>query len=264
MAFGILPPGLVADIEARTGPIGEVVSVSEGYNSQIAVRIRCASGTYFVKGLQSSHKRVWTQQREAEINPHLNGLSPALIRHISDHGWELLIFEALEGHHADYSAGSADLPMVATLLSRLSETPCPDLDLRPVDDRLKSYVTKPSDANLFKGEALVHTDPNDTNVIVTGSSAKLVDWAWASCGAAWLDAGYWVIWLMAAGKHDPASAEKWAGEVPAWREAPPEALTAFAEAKANYWDQVAGPDPDPFTANVRTAAQQWARYRHVL
>jgi hypothetical protein len=264
MAFDVLPPGLVSGIEARTGPISEVAPVSEGYNSHIAARIHCATGTYFVKGLQSSHKRVWTQRREAEINPHLSGLSPALLWHINDCGWELLVFEALEGHHADYSPGSADLPVVAALLTRLSGTPCPELGLRSIEDRLRNYVARPSDTGFLRGEALVHTDPNDTNVIVIGSSAKLVDWAWASCGAAWLDAGYWVLWLMAAGRHDPASAEKWAAEVPAWREARPEALTAFAEAKANYWDQVAGCDPDPFTANVRAAARQWARYRHDL
>jgi hypothetical protein len=264
MAFDILPPCLVTDIEDRTGPIDEVVTVNEGYNSQIAARIRCTTGTYFVKGLRSNHKRAWTQQREAEINPHLKGLSPALRWHIGDCGWELLIFEAVEGHHADYSPGSADLPLVAALLSRLSETPRPDLDLRPMGDRLKGYVTNPGDADLFRGEALVHTDPNDTNVIVTGSAAILVDWAWASCGAAWLDTGYWILWLMAAGKHDPVSAERWASEVPAWREAPPEAVTAFAEAKANYWEQVAGSDPDAFAANVRAAARRWARYRHNL
>lgn len=56
MAFDLLPAPLVADIEARTGPISKVESVTEGYNSQIAVRIRCTTGNYFVKGLQTSHK----------------------------------------------------------------------------------------------------------------------------------------------------------------------------------------------------------------
>jgi hypothetical protein len=264
MAFDILPPCLVTGIEAHTGPIRDVVSVSAGYNSQIAARMRCDKGVYFVKGLQSKHKRAWTQRKEAEINPYLDGLSPALLGHISDCGWELLIFEAVEGHHPDFAPGSADLPVVAGLLSRLSRTPCPSLGLRPMEERLRGYVANPSDADLFSGEALVHTDPNGTNVIVAGSSAKLVDWAWASRGAAWVDAGYWALWLMAAGDHNPASAERWASEVPAWRQASPEALTAFAQAKANYWDQVAGDAAGTFTASVRDAAQQWVRYRRSL
>lgn len=261
MAFDVLPAALVAGIEARTGPIGEVEPVSEGYNSQIAARIRCAAGTYFVKGLQTSHKRVWTQSREAEMSPYVEGLGPTLVSYINGYGWELLVFEALEGHNADYSPGSADLPVVAALLTRLAETPCPDIGVRPVEDRLLAYVAEPSDASAFAGDALVHTDPNDTNVIVTGASAALVDWAWASRGAGWLDAAYWVIWLIAAGGHDPASAERWAAEVPAWRRARPAAVTAFARAKATYWQHVAGADPDPFAANTLAAAQQWAAYR---
>lgn len=263
MAFDLLPADLVADIEARTGPISEVESATEGYNSQIAARIRCTTGTYFVKGLQEGHRRAWTQTREAAVNPHLGQLSPALISHIVDRGWDLLIFEALDGHHADYSPGSADLPAVAALLSRLAATPCPDIGLRPVEDRLRAYVARRADAQAFVGEVLVHTDPNGTNVIVTGTSAKLVDWAWASRGAAWLDAAYWVIWLIAGG-HDPASAETWATEVPAWRQAPPEVLTAFAQAKAEYWQQVAGADPDVFAANTQAAARRWAEYRNSL
>ncbi|WP_052398318.1 aminoglycoside phosphotransferase [Streptomyces sp. NRRL F-5123] len=261
IAFAVLPSRLIAGIEARTGPITEVASVREGYNSEIAARIRCATGSYFVKGLQESHKRAWTQAREAEINPHVAGLSSALRWHLTDCGWDLLIFEALDGHHADYSPGSPDLRAVAALLTSVARTPCPDLGLRPVSDRLKGYVSKPSDTSRFEGDALVHTDPNSTNVIVTGSAAKLVDWAWASRGAAWLDAAYWVIWLVATGKHSPASAERCASGVPGWRAAPSVAVTAFAEAKANYWDEVAGPDPDPFAAGVRAAACQWAEYR---
>lgn len=264
MAFDSLPAALVADIETCTGPICEVTPASEGYNSQIAARIRCTTGIYFVKGLQTSHKRVWTQGREAEMSPYVEGLGPALVSYVKDCGWELLIFEALEGHHADYSPTSPDLPAVVALLTRLAETPCPDISLRPMEERLQAYVSEPSDAQVFAGAALVHTDPNNTNVIVTGSSAKLVDWAWASRGAAWLDAAYWVIWLIAAGKHDPAKAEKWAAEVPAWRQARPEALAAFAQAKANYWDRVTGTATDPFAANMLAACRRWAEYRHNL
>jgi hypothetical protein len=36
--------------------------------------------------------------------------------------------------------------------------------------------------------------------------AHLVDWAWASRGADWLDAAYWVVWLMAARVLDAARA----------------------------------------------------------
>lgn len=264
MAFGVLPAALVADVETYTGPISDVASVTTGYNSQIAARVHSATGTYFVKGLRTSHKRAWTQRREAEMGPYVEGLGPSVVAHVTYCDWELLIFEALEGHHADYSPGSPDLPAVAALLTRLAETPCPGIDLRPMEDRLQAYVSEPSAARAFAGDTLVHTDPNDTNVIVTGSSAKLVDWAWASRGAAWIDAAYWVTWLIAAGGHTPASAEGWAAQVPAWTRAESAALTAFAQAKATYWNHVAGTDPDPFTANMLAATRQWAEHRHTL
>jgi hypothetical protein len=261
MPFDALPPGCVAAIEARTGPIREVSPVAGGYNSQVAARIRCPGGTYFVKGLHAGHRRVWTQRREAEMNPHLDGLGPGLVARVDGHGWDVLVFEALDGRHADFTRGSADLPAVAGLLARLAATRCPDVDVRPMEDRLLPYVARPADAQAFAGDALVHSDPNDTNVIVSGTTARLVDWAWASRGAPWLDAAYWVIWLIAAGGHDPASAEEWAARVPPWRQARPAAVTAFAQAKATYWRQVAGGGSDALGARMLGGARWWAGYR---
>ncbi|CCB72105.1 conserved protein of unknown function (plasmid) [Streptantibioticus cattleyicolor NRRL 8057 = DSM 46488] len=234
--------------------------VIQGYNSQIAARISTADGSFFIKGLRADHGRVWTQHREAEVNPYLRGIAPALLWQVEDAGWVLLGFEALDGHHADYSAGSPDLPKVADLLCRLGEVPCPPIELRHAEQRLAAYAAKPTDVAHFAGDSLLHTDLNNENVLVNGP-AYLVDWAWASKGAAWLDAAHWVVWLMAAGKQEPRSAEEWAARVPAWRTAAPEAVTAFALATANLWEEIAGVDPDPWTATVFDASRRWAEYR---
>ncbi|MFF7847047.1 hypothetical protein ACFZDF_05605 [Streptomyces sp. NPDC007910] len=79
-------------------------------------------------------------------------------------------------------------------------------------------------------------------------------------GAAWLDAGHWVIWLVAAG-HAPASAERWAAGIPSWCAAPAEGVTAFAAASANVWSEIGNADPGPWTLRLATAATAWHAHR---
>ncbi|MEU6057408.1 aminoglycoside phosphotransferase [Streptomyces sp. NPDC047097] len=262
--FDDLPAAVLTAVEKRTGPVRGSETVSFGLNSEVAAYVHGTDRSFFVKGLRTDHKRVWTQHREAAVNPFLRGISPALLWQVEASGWTLLGFEYLDGHHADYSPGSPDLPAVAELLCRLGEVACPDIELRRVEQRLSAYVVRPGDADYFAGSSLAHTDLNNHNVLVDGSTAYLVDWAWASRGAAWLDAAYWVVWLMAAGKHTARSAEEWAMRVPAWRSAPPEAITAFALATANLWEEIAGAEPDPWTAAVLDAARLWVEHRRAV
>lgn len=71
----------------------------------------------------------------------------------------------------------------------------------------------------------------------------------------------WVIWLIAAGSHEPARAENWAARTAAWHTAPTPALNAFAAANANLWCEIAGDNPDTWTSRMTDAADQWAAYR---
>ncbi|MEU1552165.1 aminoglycoside phosphotransferase [Streptomyces scabiei] len=259
--FEELPAAARRCLEEHTGPVLKVEPVSEGFNSEIATRVFTESGAFHVKGLRTSHRWVWTQQREAEVNPYLAGIAPTLFWRVQEGGWDLLVFEALDGHHADYGPSSADLPKVVDLLCQLGEAACPPVDLRQAEQRLEKYVAHPDDVRYFQGESLLHTDLNNANVLV-GARAHLVDWAWATRGAAWLDAGYWVPWLMAAGRHDARSAERWAGKIPSFSHAPKEGVTAFAKATANVWEEIgSGHDPDPFIARMVVATRRWATYR---
>lgn len=260
ITFEDLPSDVLTAVEERTGPVLKIEPVSQGFNSEIAARVFTDSGSCFVKGLRADHKWVWTQRREAEVNPFLPGIAPDLLWQIEEAGWVLLGFENLKGHHADYTAGSPDLPKVADLLRRLGEVPCPEIELRRAEQRLEAYAAKPSDLEYFAGNSLLHTDLNNHNVLVD-DSARLVDWGWATSGAAWLDAGYWVVWLMAAGSHEPKSAEQWASEIPAWCVAPAEGITAFAQATANVWENIAGDNPDDWTARMLNASRRWATFR---
>ncbi|WP_405685778.1 aminoglycoside phosphotransferase [Streptomyces sp. NBC_00057] len=265
IGLDLLPSAARAAVEEHTGPLLTVEEAAEGFNSEIAARVGSATGAWHIKGLRTDHPRAWTQRREAAVAPLLTGLAPALRWRVETAGWDLLGFEALDGHHADYAPGSPDLPEVAALLRRLGETSCPGIELRHAEQRLEHYVAHPDDLRFFAGNHLLHTDLNNANVLVDdhalqGDRARLVDWAWATCGAAWLDAGYWVIWLIASG-HTPASAEGWAAEIPAWHTAPAEGITAFAAANANVWSEISTADPDPWTLRLATAATAWHAHR---
>ena len=259
ISYGKLPVVVRNQIEDATGAVRSATSVGEGLNSSVAALLSTSAGRYFVKALPSGHRWVWTQAREAGIAPYVNAVAPALCVRVVDRGWDVLVFEALEGHQADYAPGSDDLRHTADLLTRIGEIACPGLDLRRAEQRLQAYA-EAGDLRHFAGDALLHTDLNNANVILGADRARIVDWGWATRGAPWLDAGYWVIWLISAG-HDPRSAERWAARVPAWRAAPPHGVTAFAAANARIWAESGGADPDPWTRRLVDASAAWSQHR---
>jgi hypothetical protein len=259
MPYWSLPVTVRRNVESLIGAVAAAPSVGGGLNSSVAAIVETPSGRYFVKALPAGHRWVWTQKREAEIAPHLGGLAPILVGHEVSDGWDVLIFEALAGAAAGYERGSAHLGVVSRLLTRLGDTRCPEIELREAPLRLRAYA-EDSDLHYFAGQALLHTDLNNANVIVDGDQARLVDWGWATRGAPWLDAAYWVIWLIAAG-HEPAGAEDLAATIPAWRQAPTAGVDAFAAASARVWSEIGGNEPDSFAKPLVRAAKQWDRYR---
>jgi hypothetical protein len=262
ISYWNLPIVVRNKIEDATGIVTSADSVGDGLNSSVAALLHTPKGRYFVKALPSDHRWVWTQAREAEIAPYVHSVAPALCTRIADLGWDVLIFDALDGHQADYAPGSADLGHVVDLLTRIGELACPPVTLRRAEQRLQAYADA-TDLQYFAGDALLHTDLNNANVIVGDDQARIVDWGWATHGAPWLDAGYWVIWLIASG-HDPRSAERWAAKVPAWRSAPAHAVTAFAKANVRVWEEIGGGEPDEWIRHLINAADLWHEYRTVF
>lgn len=254
-----IPTEALALIVARAGTVLSCENAGGGLNSQIAAHVRTETSDVFVKGLRADHKRLWTQQREADIVPYLDGIAPALLWRIAAAGWDLNGFEEFKGRHADYAPDSPDLPLVVDLLVRLSEIKAPlEVELRSMTDRMQSYSEK---ADLFSGDALLHTDWFPTNVLINDEAeARLVDWAWAATGAPWIDAALWVVWLIKAG-HNPAQAEEWASRVPVFAEAPRGAVDAFAEATVNVWSEITSNEPDGWMVDMLIAARMWAASR---
>ncbi|MGW4127284.1 phosphotransferase [Amycolatopsis japonica] len=113
---------------------------------------------------------------------------------------------------------------------------------------------------LLAGGQLLHTDLNPHNILITTSGAKIVDWAWPTLGAAWVDPACAALWLIAEG-HSPAAAKNWAAAIPAWREAPATGIDIFTTVNRNLWKQIADNDPQPWKGKLHQAAQAWNEYR---
>ncbi|MFC7759158.1 hypothetical protein ACFQY4_15055 [Catellatospora bangladeshensis] len=219
-----------------------------------------ARDRYFLKGVPADHKRaVWTQANEAMINSTVRDLSAPLLFHVEAAGWDVLGFGYLDGHrHADLSPGSPDLPKIADMLRALADLPTPaGVNLRTMPDRFAKYAG--DRAYLLAGDTIAHTDTQAHNILI-GPSARLVDWAWPTLGAAWIDTAGVALHMIRSGHH-PKDAERWGQDVPAFAAAPDEAVSAFVSANSVLWTEISGADPEPWKAEVARAARRWAEHR---
>jgi hypothetical protein len=250
-----LPHDVRMAVGEHTGAIEAAEPAEFGYTSQVAVTLRTASGAVFVKGLRQDHPWIWTQAREAAVNPHVQPVAPRLRWRVVTGGWDLLGFEHVAGEPADIRPGSADLPGVVEAMSVLGTLTGPARGLADAAERWK-------DAR-FAGGALLHTDWHQTNTLVTPDGVRLVDWAAATRGAAWIDPACWIVWLIHQG-HGPRDAESWAARVPAYSAATAEDLDLFATALARDWQQAADASPSRWTSRLRDAAAAWDAHRKLF
>jgi hypothetical protein len=256
-----LPADVRQAIEEGTGPPTRARTVSEGLNSEIAVIVDTAAGQVFIKGRPVGRAE---QQREAAVNPYVRHVAPRLLWRVVTGGWDLLGFEWLAGRHADYAPGSDDLDSVVKALHQLGETRCPEHpEIRQAERRWSSYLDDRDDAGLLAGNTLLHTDLNPLNVLVHHGTARLIDWAWPTRGAGFIDPACWLVRLIAAG-HSPESAEGWASRCPAFATAPNAAITVFAHASSRMWDEIEQHERVPWKQDMAKAAHQWREFRGPL
>ncbi|SEP46492.1 hypothetical protein [Amycolatopsis saalfeldensis] len=261
-AWTDLPAALTWAVEARTGRILEARTATAGENSPLAAFIRSESGTTFVKGIPADHRRVITQSREAAVTPFVQGISPALLWQFNEAGWTVLGYAYVEGRHADYRPGSPDLDALVHLMTALGKIKIPgDPLFKRAEDRWKTYVATPEEATLFAGDTLAHSDWAPDNVLVSADQAWLIDWAWPTLSAPWLDAASWILRLIAAGGHTPREAELTAFRVPAFEASDPDHVDAFAAANVRLWTEIANSNPTTWTKEMAQAAWDWSQHR---
>jgi len=243
-------------VAQHTGAVWSATTVSEGLNSAVAAILATEARPVFVKGLHRDHPRRWNQDMEAMINPYVAHLSSRLLWRV--HGeWDLLGFELVDGRHADYRLGSADLPKIAETMTVLGTIQCPGLPVKLAEHRWRTYVDTPEELEWLKGERLLHTDYNPLNVLIADGRALLVDWAWPTRGAGWIDPACLILRLMANG-HGAESAEQVVAHVPAWQAAPVEGVSVFARACSRMWEEIAADDPVDWSLAMKEAAKSWA------
>lgn len=132
------------------------------------------------------------------------------------------------------------------------------------EDRWKSYVDDPRDAGVLAGPSLIHTDWMPDNVIISGGRAWLVDWAWATLGAAWIDPACWLLRLMAHG-HTAGRAEALTRRLPAYAHADPAHVDVFARANVSMWTEIseqhARENTPAWITTLAQTARRWAQHR---
>lgn len=254
-----LPAATRSAVETETGPVRKIETITTGLNSGIAAILHTEDTSVFIKGLPTDHRRIATQHREASLATHVTGIGPALRWHIEAGGWNLLGFEHLTGTPANLSPGATDLTTVADALKLLGRIPLPDIPLARIERRWAGHADE-QDLALLAGDQLLHTDLNPHNILITSAGARIVDWAWPTLGAAWIDPACAALWLIAEG-HTPASAESWAATIPAWHNATTTGIATFTAANTRLWEQIARDDPQPWKQRLHQAALTWHQHR---
>lgn len=254
-----LPGALRDQIEDQAGSLIAEEHVTTGLNSIVAMVLQTTQGEFFLKGVRADHARaVWTQANEAAINKHVRPLTAELSFHVQAENWDMLGFQYLADHRqADLSPGSPDLAKVSAVLQALSVLPPPDdVQLRTVEDRFRGYG---DGLSLLAGSSIAHTDPNPSNILI-GDTAKLVDWAWPTLAAPWIDTACVGLHLIGAGHH-PQAAERWCAALPAYAAASAQAISAFVLAQRNLWHEISADNPQPWNQELAAATDRWVSHR---
>ncbi len=256
-------PAYLDLIRPHTGHVTDVRPAG-GYSSAGTALVEAERGAFFVKAVPNrpgGHRD--SLLREALINPYVApGLSPAMRWQTEDDAWVVLGFEAIEGARTcDLAPGSPDLPAVVEALDRISALPVPEIARDWVEDRWDRHAAGEADAALFRGETLLYTDITADNILIGDGRTWVVDWAWPTRGAAFIDPALLVIQLVADG-HEPKAAEDWAAGCAAWKDTDPRAVDAFAVANARMWQTFSARRPErTWMQAMAEAAGRWVAYR---
>lgn len=271
-----LPAEVRAGVEAILGDaVVEAVTQPGGFSPGSADRVRLASGrTAFVKAVSGAVNATAAvlHRREASVTATLPPTLPVpqLLGAYDDGTWVALVLTDVDGRHPALPWTETDVELVLAALADIAALPLPaDLELPRCGDSLRGAFMgweklrkRPMEGlepwaaeNLellvelgrngtesMAGESLVHGDMRADNVLLTASGAVLVDWPYASRGAAWLDS----LSILINVNTDSAvgHAEALLGSRPVFYGVEPQAVTGVLAGWAGYYlDMSRRPDP---------------------
>ncbi|MER7764431.1 hypothetical protein [Streptomyces sp. NPDC097619] len=259
-----LPAAARDALEARLGGAFTAVEQENGRSSGIAAVLTGPDGErVFVKGLPEGADRLPELKAEARLAPHLPPLAPPLLWTVHAGGWHLLAFQALDADppYSWFDTGSEHLEPAAAVLRELSEIAAPpEARLPTVLDRLGEFCD-PAHTSLLTGDRLVHLDPGGANFVPdTNGRTWLVDWGWAARGPAWATTALWGFRIVCEGPQPPEAAAAWTATIPAFANAPRDAVIALTRAEANSWQAEAAITSEEDVQPMLTASRAWADY----
>ncbi|WP_253916980.1 hypothetical protein [Streptomyces sp. MNP-20] len=172
-------------IHPHTGAVGHVRTPARGFSSDFAAVVEGEKGRFFVKAMFNvPGGRKDSLLREQAINPFVQPLSPSLVWSAGgdEDGWIILGFEVIEGRASRFEKGSSDLSAVVETLDRIAGQGLPEVAKSWSEDRWDRFATSASEAALFRGNTLIHSDINPSNIIIGERGTWVVDWSWPTRG----------------------------------------------------------------------------------
>lgn len=285
-----LPPPLRDDVEQALGAaVVSAVTQVGGFSPGAADRVVLADGRRaFVKAAGTVLNPDTPQLHRAEIRamgwlPE-QAPAPRLLHAYDDGDWVALVLEDVAGRHmtvpyvdaelrrlrasldaatAVLTPAPADVPSFVETLDdlfdgwqELAADPPPDLEPWARERLAKLVRLEQAAARACAGNTLVHGDIRADNVLLTEDRVVLVDWAWTSRGARWIDVLLVALALVTQGGPDP---EAFIASDALLRETSPTDIDAFLAAAAGMWAR-AGRKPVPHgLPGIRTWQQHCAR-----
>lgn len=230
LTFDDLPRKTRNAVHEQVGGVRGFSPAARGNHAAFAGTVRGGAGLVFVKGAPLSDIReAGFMRREASVLRHVWPLGPALLWTVEAGRWFLIGMEHIAGYHPSYEPGSVDLDLVAAAVDECAGL----LGPRELKDYAIRFDRLGADSRTVAGASLIHADLNPHNVLIQDGMPRVVDWAFATRGAWWLEGALLLPWLMQNG-HTPARAEQWAAEkIPGFAAAAP--LDEFTHLLTVLW-----------------------------
>ncbi|MEV7022788.1 aminoglycoside phosphotransferase family protein [Kitasatospora sp. NPDC093558] len=262
-----LPAGVRSAVGERLGsPVTAAADQTGGFSRGTAARVRCADGSRaFVKAVSRAGDPFTVRLAEQEaavaarLTPELGLPAPAFRGRLDRDDWLVLIFDDVDGHISTVPWREDELALTLAALTDLTEratpSPLPDLpswggpgetwdswrqllaDEDPLTDvadwaRREAPRLAAAEAGFsaaVAGDTLLHSDLRSDNILISGRTVTLVDWAWAARGQAWIDPMIFALCTAVQGHPDP---EAILLAHPAGRAADPDAVDSALAALA--------------------------------
>ncbi|MEU1687877.1 phosphotransferase [Micromonospora sp. NPDC005707] len=248
-----LPESVAAGIAERVGGAFDVTPASSGNHAEIASTVTGPAGQVFVKAALGELS-VRSLRYELAATQAIDRHPPAVLWHFESDGWLVVGTEHLAGPHPNLSLDSGDLDLLAVTLTELQGTPAPGEPWFTPAARLG--FTHPA----MDGEALIHSDLNPANLIVTAHGLRIVDWAWATKAAPWVELALLAQWLIGSG-HSAEQAENWLAQFPAWTAADRKVLDDFASRNASKWSARSRQSTESWVHDLAIWTGEWGAFR---